>query len=276
MQYFEQTIAGIDGTAASFRGYIIDNSEEVLPDRRRPAVLVIPGGGYEMTSDREAEPIALKMLAFGFHAFILRYSVAPSRYPVALLEAAEAMRLIREHADEWYVDPQAVVVAGFSAGGHLAASLGTVGGDDVLAEHGYDPADVRPDGMLLSYPVISSGEFAHRGSFNALLGDDRDDPTMLERLSLEKQVADVTPPTFIWHTVPDDCVPVRNTLLFIDALMAHGVPVEAHLFPSGGHGLSLGTAETAWQGVNGIEECVQVWPELFRRWMLRTFDSCVR
>ena len=90
MQYFEQTIAGIDGTAASFRGYIIDNSEEVLPDRRRPAVLVIPGGGYEMTSDREAEPIALKMLAFGFHAFILRYSVAPSRYPVALLEAADS------------------------------------------------------------------------------------------------------------------------------------------------------------------------------------------
>lgn len=276
MQYFEQTIAGIDGTAASFRGYIIDNSEEVLPDRKRPAVLVIPGGGYEMTSDREAEPIALKMLAFGFHAFILRYSVAPSRYPVALLEAAEAMRLIREHADEWHVDPQAVVVAGFSAGGHLAASLGTIGGNDVLAAHGYDPAAIRPNGMLLSYPVITSGEFAHRGSFDAVLGDDKDDPAMLERLSLEKQVSDATPPTFIWHTVPDDCVPVRNTLLFIDALMAHGVPVEAHLFPSGGHGLSLGTAETAWQGINGIEECVQVWPELFRRWMLRTFDSCVR
>ncbi len=102
------------------------------------------------------------------------------------------------------------------------------------------------------------------------------DERQAARDPLEKQVADVTPPTFIWHTVPDDCVPVRNTLLFVDALMEHGVPVEVHLFPSGGHGLSLGTTETAWQGVNGIEECVQVWPELFRRWMLRTFDSCVR
>ena len=271
MQYFEHAISGIDGTAATLRGYVIDNSEEMDPDRKRPAVLIVPGGGYEMTSDREAEPIALAMLGYGFHAFVLRYSVAPSRYPVALLEAAEAMRLIRDHADEWHVDPQAVVVAGFSAGGHLAASLGTTGGDDVLTAHGYELTDIRPNGMMLGYPVISSGRYAHRGSFDALLGEHKDDPAMLERVSLEHHVSEATPPTFIWHTMPGESVPVRNTLLFIDALMAHHVSVEAHLFPSGGHGLSLGTTDTARSNGVGVEECVQIWPGLFHRWMNRLF-----
>ena len=214
MQYLERTITGVDGTAATLRGYVIDNSEEMTSSRRRPAVLIIPGGGYEMTSDREAEPIALAMLGFGFHAFVLRYSVAPSRYPVALLEAAEAMRTIRDHADAWHVDAQAVVAAGFSAGGHLAASLGTSGADDILEAHGYAPSDIRPDGLMLGYPVITSGEYAHRGSFAALLGDRRDDPAMLRRLSLEHQVSDATPPTFIWHTVPCICGPISLQFLF--------------------------------------------------------------
>lgn len=275
MQYIHHTIVGIDGTEAQFTGMIIDNSEEVIPDRRRPAVLIIPGGGYEMTSDREADPIALTMLGQGYHAFVLRYSCAPSRYPVALLQAAEAMLQIRAHADDWHVDSNAVAVMGFSAGGHLAGSLCTNGSDDVIRAHGYDPTEIRPNGLALAYPVITSGAYAHRGSFNALLGNDRDNPAMLAKVSLEQHVTESTPATFVWHTVPDDCVPVQNTLMLVDALMAHHVPVEAHLFPSGGHGLSLGTAETAWQGVNGIEECVQVWPELFRRWMRRTFPSCV-
>lgn len=275
MRHFIMDINGIDGSTASFRGYVSDNSDEIVPDRRRPAVLIIPGGGYEMTSDREAEPIAMRMLGLGFQAFVLRYSAAPSRYPVALLEAAQAMRLIRLHADEWHVDPQSIVAMGFSAGGHLAASLGTESGDEALREHGYDPDDTRPDGLALCYPVISSGAFAHRGSFEALLGERADDPAALESVSLERRVTPSTPPTFIWHTVPDDCVPVQNTLLFVDALMRNGVPVEAHLFPSGGHGLSLGTAESAWQGVNGIVECVQIWPRLFDRWMRGTFASYV-
>lgn len=105
MKYFEYEISGIDGSAAKFVGYCLDNSEEVVPDRVRPSVLVIPGGGYEMTSDREAEPIAMQFLAAGFNAFVLRYSVKPSVFPVALLEAADAMTMIREHAAEWHVDP---------------------------------------------------------------------------------------------------------------------------------------------------------------------------
>lgn len=120
MQYIQQTIVGIDGSEARFFGYVADNSEEMEPDRIRPAILILPGGGYAMTSDREAEPVALQFLAKGFAVFVLRYSVQPSRYPVALLEAAEAMRLIRANADQWHVNPAQVAVLGFSAGGHLA------------------------------------------------------------------------------------------------------------------------------------------------------------
>lgn len=143
MQYFEHKIPGIDGSAATFVGYCLDNSKEIDPDRRRPSVLVIPGGGYEMTSDREAEPIAMQFLAAGFNAFVLRYSVKPSVFPVALLEAAEAVRRMRAHAAEWHVDGDRIAVIGFSAGGHLAANLATSVSDDVLAAHGYDPDEVR-------------------------------------------------------------------------------------------------------------------------------------
>ena len=271
MRYFEDEISGIDGSTATFVGYCLDNSSEIDPNRKRPSVLVIPGGGYEMTSDREAEPIAMQFLAAGFNAFVLRYSVKPSIFPVALLEAAEAMRRIRTHADEWHCDADAIAVIGFSAGGHLAANLATSASDDVLAAHGYDADAVRPNGLMLAYPVVTSGPLAHRGSFDALLGDRKADPEALDAVSIEKHIDAKTPPVFVWHTVPDDCVPYENTLMLVDACKKAGVSVEAHLFPSGGHGLSLGTAETAWQGVNGIEPCVQVWPKLAITWMRRTF-----
>lgn len=271
MQYFEDEIAGIDGSSAKFVGYCLDNSEEIVPNRVRPSVLVIPGGGYEMTSDREAEPIAMQFLAAGYNAFVLRYSVKPSVFPVALLEAAEAMKRIRDHAAEWHVDADAIAVIGFSAGGHLAANLATSAGDDVIAAHGYDPDYVRPNGLMLSYPVITSGPLAHRGSFDALLGEKKDDQEALDAVSIEKHIDDKTPPVFVWHTLPDGCVPCENTLMLIDACKKAGVSIEAHLFPEGCHGLALGNAETAWQGVNGIEPCVQTWPKLAIDWMRRTF-----
>ena len=143
MQHFTQVIDGIDGSRAELVGYVIDNSPEMDPDRRRPAILIIPGGGYAIGSDRESEPVALQFLAAGYQAFVLKYSCAPSRYPVALLEMAEAMSMIRGHADEWHVDAGRVAAIGFSAGGHLAANLTTVSSDAELRDAGYDLAGSR-------------------------------------------------------------------------------------------------------------------------------------
>ena len=112
MQHFTQVIDGIDGSRAELVGYVIDNSPEMDPDRRRPAILIIPGGGYAIGSDRESEPVALQFLAAGYQAFVLKYSCVPSRYPVALLEMTEAMSMIREHADEWHVDAGRVAAIG--------------------------------------------------------------------------------------------------------------------------------------------------------------------
>lgn len=270
MQYIDQTIT-IGDAQAKLYGYVIDNSPEIDMRRTRPAVLIIPGGGYEMTSDREAEPIALKLVAAGYHAFVLRYSVWPAVYPTALLQAANAMTLIRAHAGQWHVDPTAITVAGFSAGGHLAANLATTAGDEALRAHGHDPDATRPNGLMLAYPVLTSGEYAHRGSFDHLLGKRKDDPAMLEELSIERHVDAATPPTFLWHTITDDVVPVENSLMMIEACHRAGVTIEAHLYPHGGHGLALGTEETAWKGTEGIEPCVQSWMSLFIAWLQRTF-----
>ena len=268
MKYFEYEISGIDGSAAKFVGYCLDNSEEVVPDRVRPSVLVIPGGGYEMTSDREAEPIAMQFLAAGFNAFVLRYSVKPSVFPVALLEAADAMTMIREHAAEWHVDPDAIAVIGFSAGGHLAASLGVFWKKDFIAQTlGVTSDMVKPNGMILSYPVITSGEFAHTGSFECLLGEDYNDLDKRKEQSLEFQVSKDTPTTFLWHTVTDDCVPVENSLLFFNALRKFEIPVEMHLYPVGGHGLSLANEETSHEDGGCVQKECQSWMELACKWM---------
>ncbi len=246
--------------------YILHRSPDMHPERLRPAVVICPGGGYVMTSDREAEPVALQFAAAGFQVFVLRYSVAPAVYPAALTQLAAAVSLVRSNAKEWQVDPQRIAVAGFSAGGHLAASLGVFWHEPFLAELlGTVSESVKPNALILSYPVISSGEFAHRGSFINLLGSRYDE--LLEYVSLENRVSKLTPKTFLWHTVEDDAVPCENALLFANALRRHGVPFELHLYPRGGHGLSLANEETRSTGGNEVVAECEDWIRLACRWM---------
>lgn len=272
MHTFEHAIQGIDGSVAHLTGYLIENSPEIDAERLRPVVVVVPGGGYEFTSDREADPIAVAILGKGYHAFVLRYSVHPSMFPTALVELAQTVQIIRLHAAQWHVDPEAIIIAGFSAGGHLCASLGTGAGDKELIEYDIDPVQAHPNGMMLAYPVISTGQFAHRRSFSALLGDDLKNKPLLERLCIENQVTSKTPPTFIWHTITDELVPAQNSLLFIEACAKHNVSVEAHIYPHGGHGLALGTSETAWHKTGAMEQSVQSWMCLFTAWIHREFE----
>ena len=224
-----------------------------MPDARG-AVLVCPGGGYTHRAPHEAEPIARRFNEGGFHAFVVQYRVSPHRHPAPLLDVSRALRIIRAHADEWRVNPDRIAVCGFSAGGHLTASLGVHYEMDVLntGDDDLDAVSARPDALILGYPVITSGdEFGHRGCFDNLLGPDAA-PEMLHTMSLEHQVTPETPPAFLWHTAEDGGVPVENSLLFAMALHKHGVPFEVHVYPHGRHGLGLAPEDphvATWAGL---------------------------
>lgn len=244
--------------------FALKYTEEMPIGAKRPLVLVCPGGGYVFTSQREAEPIAMKYLAAGFHVAVLWYSVAPAVFPTALLEVAKAFYYLRENADRYHIDTERMAVAGFSAGGHLAASYGMFWSCDFVCDGiGVARADremLKPNGMILSYPVITGGEFAHSGSIHALTGENGeslDSPALkeiaerigikgeltrelaAEAFSLEKQVSEDTPKAFIWHTQTDGSVPVENSLMLAAALQRQGINYEMHIYPNGGHGLSL-------------------------------------
>lgn len=247
--------------------YIQDYSKEMLV-QERPMVLLCPGGGYNHTSDREAESEALQFLAMGCHAAVLRYSVAPSKYPTQLSELAFSMKYIREHAKEWHIAEDKIIVQGSSAGGHLAACLGMFWTEEWLRKAvGADSAEeLQPNGMILCYPVITSGEFAHRGSFEKLAGEDT---ALLEKLSLENQVTEHTPKAFIWHTFEDETVPVENSLLLVSALRRKKISTEFHLYPKGTHGMALGTILTApasGSSSNYPAVC-RTWIDLAKTWI---------
>lgn len=252
------------GTTSTLTTYILDLDKSVKGDYKRPLILVCPGGGYVHLSSREGEPIAVKMNALGYHACVLRYSLSPDTYPSQLLEAALAVRTIKEHAEEWNVDPDKICICGFSAGAHVAGSLGTMWNREILTKVlGGDSCDFRPAAQLLCYPVITSGEFAHRGSFTNLI---EDKPELMDTVSLEKNVDDDTVPTFIWHTFEDQAVPVENSLLMSMALRRHSIPQELHIYERGRHGLALATEETnTLDGCTIQPEC-SGWPELFDTW----------
>ncbi len=256
-----------NGQTGTLTTFIPENYPEIEENRVRPLVIICPGGGYHMVSEREADPVAYQFLAKGVAACVLRYTVAPARFPTALMQLAEAVALVRGNAASWHVDPDRIVVAGFSAGGHLACSLGMFWNQRFLAERmDREAGAYRPNAMLLAYPVITSGIHAHKGSFEQLLGG-RDD-SLLELLSLEKQVTADTPPAFIWHTYTDDTVPVENSLLLAAALREKQIPLELHIYPTGGHGLSLANEETASvPNQYGIWPSCQNWIDMAIRWI---------
>jgi len=232
---------------ASLTSYVQDVSDEIDPADRRITVLVCPGGGYQYTTDREAEPIALAFMAKRVNAFVLRYSCEPSRYPTALSQAAASVAYIRRNCGVYHAHPDKIAVIGFSAGGHLAACIGTLWNDEILRPYlGNAFGHNRPDAMVLCYAVTLWGEKGHASSYKLLLGDAP--AGAYERLSLEKRVSASTPPAFIWHTVDDYGVPVENALYMADSLQRNGVSFELHVYTRGGHGLALGNDMTLAKG----------------------------
>ena len=206
---------------------------------RRPAVLVLPGGGYARQADHEAEPVAEWLAGLGIHAFVLRYRVAPDRHPAPLEDAKQAILHIRGGAHGLAVDPGRVGVLGFSAGGHLAATLSTA---VATGSAELDVPQAVPNLTVLCYPVVSYTREVHQGSVDNLLGN-APPSDILAELSAEQQVTAETPPAFLWHTADDAAVPVSHSLGYAGALLSAGVPAELHVFPNGRHGLGLADGE---------------------------------
>ena len=211
----------------------------VKTNRPTGLVLVLPGGGYEFKADYEGGPIAEWLNTIGISAAVLDYRVASYRHPYPLLDAKRAIQFVRAHSSEWNVDPNRIGVLGFSAGGHLAASTGTH--LEPFPEMPDDPISrlsSKPDAIILCYAVISFGRYGHEGSMHNLLGP-APSKSLRQAHSNELLGATRTPPAFIWQTATDGAVPPENSLLFAQALHAHNVPFELHIFPEGPHGLAL-------------------------------------
>lgn len=231
---------------ATLTTYLLDASPEMPNVRVRPAVLIFPGGGYYICSDREAEPVAMAFLAQGYHAFVLRYSLSENAaFPAPLRDAEEALECIHANAEAWGVSPDKVAVCGFSAGGHLAAALGTMG-------------RTRPNALILGYPVILE-------SLSRILA--------VSIPSLEKEVDAQTPPTFIFTTADDTVVPVCHSLRFAEALNQAGVPFELHIFQEGAHGLSLARPHTSGGFKGLVHAGVARWIELCTAWLESVFGG---
>lgn len=222
------------GSEGRLTCYYGRTSDRISPCRQKPAVLILPGGGYSHTSPRETEPVALRFLARGYAAFTLEYSCAPHSFPTPLREAAMAMRYIRENAAAFEVDPGMVAAIGFSAGGHLCGMLGMLYDCPEVADIGSGEL-LRPDALGLNYPVAVSWGRTHDGSFQNISGGDE---ALAARLSLEKLVRPDMPPVFLWHTRDDEAVPCRNSLILAQALEEAGVDFAMHIYRHGKHGLS--------------------------------------
>lgn len=246
---FSKTAIKIDGHSATLDSFIPNVTNGFLGNGSRPAVIILPGGGYAGLADHEADPIALKFCSEGVPAFVLYYAVKTDGkiFPVALAQALTAVKYVRERSEEFGIDPNNIATLGFSAGGHLCATTGTLWNSPVLDKYlDGDRNAYRPDKMILCYPVISAGSTPHIGSFENLTGKSFDSLTDDEKLllSTEKQVGSHTPPAFIWSTAEDTGVPPLNSIVMAKTLTENHIPFELHIYPHGYHGLSLGTHVT--------------------------------
>ena len=224
------------------------------------AVVVCPGGGYGfLAKDHEGDQIARWLNSLGVSAYLLQYRIAPRyHYPAPFLDATRAVRFVRAHAGEYHISPQRIGIWGFSAGGHLASTVGThFDAGDAQAADAIERVSSRPDFMILAYPVISfTTPYTHLGSMHNLLGA-HPDPKLVESLSNELQVTPQTPPTFLFLTNEDTVVPAENSVLFYLALRKAGVPAEMHIYERGPHGVGLAATDAV----------LGTWPARLKDWL---------
>ncbi len=236
----------------------------------RDAILICPGGAYQGLAERESEPIAFAYLANGINAFVLHYGIGEkAKFPSQLLNAAAAFNHIKENAEKYHINPERIFVIGFSAGGHLAASLLTF---HKLAEEKLSLPEnyLKPRGAVLAYPVITAFEPTNKSSFKNLLKKPYDEITDEEKafVSVEKHITSETSPVFIFHTSEDRGVPINGSLALTQAYYNVGTPVELHIYPYGPHGVSLAREHTIGAYGDGLDQPrAAVWLDESVKWM---------
>lgn len=287
--------------------YLLENSSELHPNIYRPLIVICPGGGYKNLSDREAEPVALKYTSAGFHAIVLRYGVdLHATMPGPIIDLASAMTYIKGMSEEWHIDNDNIFVAGFSAGGHLAASLGVFHNDSQILS-GFKSEDIKPKGVILGYPVIDLNststaldigvdgypeydqiefDMLHPNidpedifvrvdgktfvnfeqAMNTYMFGGRPTESQIQKYSLQNHVDSETAPAFIWHGGNDGLIFPDNSLKFAKALQANNVNYELHIYGTGDHGLALGNEVTSNNPWEYVEE-VQNWIDMSIKWI---------
>ena len=280
--------------------YILSDSTEMLNGKKRPAVLICPGGAYLGCSDREAEPVALRFAAMGYHAFVLRYStynngkgLAPifgdlpvnptSVHPAPMRDIGKAFLTIHAHADEWLVDVDQIAICGFSAGAHNCAMYSVYWNQPINTEFFGEPAiKFKPSAAILGYGIsdyhLMFGENKERTVQEisatigiAFMGTKSPSKELLDTVSPVLHVTENTPPTFLWSTASDDLVPVENTTRMANALAQAGVPFEVHIFETGPHGLSLADQSSASSQFE-LNVDVAQWVGLAEAWLKKRFS----
>ena len=250
----------LGGGHRAFMQCYIPSNFDFSEGRKRPAIVICPGGGYGHLSTREAEPVALQYLAADIAAFVLDYSVdKDAGFPRCLFEALTAVKTIRENAEQWNINPDQIAISGFSAGGHLAATASAFWNSDLAAVLG-DKESIKINAAILSYAVISAKETRNIRCFENLFGANPTEEQLLS-VSIEDLVTDSFPPTFVWHTSTDQIAPVQHSLLIGQSLFAAKVPFELHIYPQGPHGMALCDIRSAKDTQTKL--CV----ELPRRWV---------
>lgn len=256
------------GSTAMVTTYVQDYFYEIYEPYPKNAMIICPGSGYKKCAEREAEPLAIKLLSMNFNTFVITYSCEPVRYPVQLLEVAALYDLINKNSEKWQVNVEKIGILGFSAGGHLAAQYSTSYNCSEITKYFKNP--YRPYATVLGYPVISADKSILRtSSIENLLGY-KPEGDEISKFSCECLVNENTPPTFIWHTNEDTLVNVENSLRYAIALSRNKIPYTLHIYPYGSHGLST-VDELTNNFLDPKVAYASDWMEQFKKWVHITF-----
>lgn len=283
--------------------YVLTDSKDLLNGKKRPAMLICPGGAYLHCTDRESEPVALRFAAMGYHAFVLRYNVYSEAtdsfedifggkklevrprtvYPAPIHDIAKAMTYINDHSGEWVVDTEKIGLCGFSAGGHNVLNF-SVKYDKPIITDVFDAEKVKPALVIAGYPIsdyVFMNQYLHEkdpgglGVFKisnlSLFGEELPNEDKLTDMSPSCQVTSSTPPMFLWGTAGDKTVPIQHSTMMATALAAKGIPFELHIYEEGDHGLALATQATS-QSREELNEIASDWINAAEIWLEKRFS----